>query len=281
MSMMECFFSIKYAGRSELFEDLSVWNDEIFRKLQGTFPVIFVSFAGVKANNFRGAKDGIIKAIANAYNACSYVKESGVLTEEEKSFYDIFQDYSVNPSPEKRISDLVVTASLQTLALYMERLYSKKVLIFLDEYDTPLQEAYISGYWDELAGFVRELFNLTFKENKGLDRAIMTGITRVSKESIFSDLNNLEVVTTTSDKYCESFGFTEDEVNEALNQLGRELCWDVCGIGMTDFDLAVGKESIIPGQLQSFWIQACLIRIGQTRVPTAWPGGLFERAELK
>lgn len=221
MSMMECFFSIKYAGRSELFEDLSVWNDEIFRKLQGTFPVIFVSFAGVKANNFRGAKDGIIKAIANAYNACSYVKESGVLTEEEKSFYDIFQDYSVNPSPEKRISDLVVTASLQTLALYMERLYSKKVLIFLDEYDTPLQEAYISGYWYELAGFVRELFNLTFKENKGLDRAIMTGITRVSKESIFSDLNNLEVVTTTSDKYCESFGFTEDEVNEALNQFGQ------------------------------------------------------------
>lgn len=92
----------------------------------------------------------------------------------------------------------------------------------LDEYDTPMQEAFVDGYWDELVAFTRSLFNSTFKTNPALERGIMTGITRVSKESVFSDLNNLKIVTTTSNEYASVFGFTEKEVFDALEQYGLE-----------------------------------------------------------
>ena len=110
--------------------------------------------------------------------------------------------------------------SLKWLSEFLYRYYGKKVIILLDEYDTPMQEAYINGYWDELVAFTRSFFNATFKSNAYLERGIMTGITRISKESIFSDLNNLEVVTITSDKYATAFGFTEKEVFDALDEFG-------------------------------------------------------------
>lgn len=112
--------------------------------------------------------------------------------------------------------DDVASLTLMYLSDYLSRFYQKKVLIFLDEYDTPLQEAYIHGYWDELTGFLRSLLNASFKTNPYLERGLMTGITRISKESIFSDLNNLSIITTTSEKYSQQFGFTENEVFKAL-----------------------------------------------------------------
>ena len=114
------------------------------------------------------------------------------------------------------MEEYTASLSLQQLSDYLSRYYGKKVIILLDEYDTPLQEAYVNGFWNELSGFMRNLFNATFKGNPYLERAIMTGITRISKESIFSDLNNLKVITTTSDEYADCFGFTEKEVLEAL-----------------------------------------------------------------
>ncbi len=118
------------------------------------------------------------------------------------------------------MEDSEVSCALKALSKYLERYYKKKVIILLDEYDTPMQEAFVSGYWDEMAAFTRSLFNSTFKTNPHLERAVMTGITRVSKEFIFSDLNNLKVVTTTSEKYTDCFGFTEEEVFAALNEYG-------------------------------------------------------------
>ena len=118
------------------------------------------------------------------------------------------------------MNDIDATLALYQLSDYLCRYYGKKVIILLDEYDTPMQEAYVHGYWDELVSFTRSLFNATFKTNPWLERAIMTGITRVSKESIFSDLNHLKVVTTTSKEYADSFGFTEKEVFEALEEYG-------------------------------------------------------------
>lgn len=239
MSMMECFFSVKYAGRGDLFEGLSLWEHDRYRKLQGGWPVISLSFAGVKAKDFQGAKDGIINAIANAYNAHYYLKNSEALTEEEKNNFDAFRDYIADPSEHKEMADSLVAAALQKLSFYLEQYHGKKVLIFLDEYDTPLQEAYVSGYWNELVSLVRTLFNCTFKTNAYLYRALLTGITRVSKESIFSqfvtnsegiddlrthqcasdfDLNNLKVVTTTTDRYNTAFGFTEEEVLRSLEE---------------------------------------------------------------
>ena len=134
-----------------------------------------------------------------------------ILNEKEKDF---IKSISVNMDNYSAIS------SLGTLSEFLYRCYGKKVIILLDEYDTPLQEAWVYGYWKEMVEFIRGLFNSTFKTNPYLERAVMTGITRVSKESIFSDLNNLEVVTTTSEKYEDSFGFTEEEVWAALRECG-------------------------------------------------------------
>ena len=220
LDMLNCFFSKKYEGRGELFEGLSIWEDEKYRKLQGSYPVIFLSFAGVKSDYLNGAKNGIIRAVAEAYHAHRYLKESVVLSPTEQAGYDVFWDYVNDPSPDKRIDDQLVASSLNRLSMYLEHYYGRKVFVFLDEYDTPLQEAYVSGYWEELVQFIRSMFNATFKTNSYMERAIMTGITRVSRESIFSDLNNLTVVTTTSEKYCTRFGFTEEEVFQALEDQG-------------------------------------------------------------
>ena len=99
----------------------------------------------------------------------------------------------------------------------MKRYHNKDVIIILDEYDTPMQEAWISGYWEESVRFFSSLFNSTFKTNEYLERGLITGITRVAKESIFTGMNNLDVITTTSDKYTTAFGFTEEEVFTALD----------------------------------------------------------------
>ena len=211
MSMLDCFFSNKYANRADLFEGLSIWQDGEYRKLQGTYPVIFLSFAAVKAGNLKDAKTQIKQEIARLYEENRYLLESNVLSDNERKIYN---------STTIQMDDTMAQNALKTLSVWMERYYGKKVIILLDEYDTPMQEAYMQGYWDEFTSFVRSLFNASFKTNPYLERAIMTGITRVSKESIFSDLNNLQVVTTTSDLYADCFGFTETEVFQALDEFG-------------------------------------------------------------
>lgn len=211
MSMLDCFFSNKYANRADLFEGLSIWQDETYRKLQGTYPVIFLSFAAVKAGNLEDAKTQIKQEIARLYEENRYLLEGNVLSDNERKIYN---------STTIQMDDTMAQNALKTLSIWMERYYGKKVIILLDEYDTPMQEAYVQGYWDEFTSFVRSLFNASFKTNPYLERAIMTGITRVSKESIFSDLNNLRVVTTTSNLYADCFGFTEEEVFAALDEYG-------------------------------------------------------------
>lgn len=212
MSMLEQFFSVDYAGRGELFQGLSVWGDEKYRELQGTYPVISLSFANIKENNYRMTREKICRLLNNLYVKYIFLKESDVLTDTDRAFFDRLLAVE--------ISDADATLALYQLSDYLHRFYGKKVIILLDEYDTPMQEAFVGGYWDELVSFTRSLFNSTFKTNPHLERAVMTGITRISKESIFSDLNNLEVVTTTSNKYAVSFGFTEAEVFAALEECG-------------------------------------------------------------
>lgn len=119
-----------------------------------------------------------------------------------------------------QMDDVTAQCALQDLAHYLYRFYGKKVILLLDEYDTPMQEAYVYGYWKEFTSFIRSMFNSAFKTNPYLERAVMTGITRVSKESVFSDLNNLNVVTTTSEEYETCFGFTEQEVFASLDMFG-------------------------------------------------------------
>ncbi len=208
MCMTEQFFSNQFAGSGNLFEGLSIWNDDIFRKLQGTYPVISLSFASVKGKNCQEAIEGIKQVIIDLYVRFDFLRQDNTLNQREKEYFDY-----INAD----MSDTIAAMSLHRLALCMNHYYGKRVLIFLDEYDTPLLEAYINGYWEELVCFIRGLFNSTFKTNPYLERGLLTGITRISKESIFSDLNNLEIVTTTSHKYETSFGFTEEEVAAALD----------------------------------------------------------------
>ena len=220
MNMLECFFSNKYKDRGDLFEGLDIWKEEKYRKLQGTYPLIFLSFADVKKDNFKDTKNDIISIINEAYKQHSYLIGSNILTDAEKGIFDKFENYSKNTDVNKEISNEIVCRAIKELASMLYRTFGKKVIILLDEYDTPMQEAYVNGYWKELVAFTRSMFNATFKTNPYLERAIMTGITRVSKESIFSDLNNLVVVTTTSNQYETAFGFTEEEVFNALDEQG-------------------------------------------------------------
>ena len=209
MSMLDRFFSIKYQGQDEVFHGLNIWKEEKFRKLQGTYPVIFLSFAGIKETNYPMTIRRFSEIMQTEYIKNYFLLESDVLTEGEKKAFKQMADHM---EPED------APMALHRLSDYLCRFYGKKVIILLDEYDTPLQEAYIGGYWNELVSFTRNLFNNTFKTNPYLERAIMTGVTRVSKESLFSDLNNLNVVTTTSNEYASCFGFTEEEVFRAMDE---------------------------------------------------------------
>ena len=265
MSMLECFFSNKYAGRGDLFEGLSIWNDEKYRQLQGTYPVIFISFAGVKQNNYSDTVKKIKKCIVELYNKYDYIMKSDIFNNNEKELYALVKD---------TMDDVTAQGALNTLSNYLSRYYKKKVIILFDEYDTPMQEAYINGFWNELVDFIRSLFNSTFKTNPYLERAVMTGITTaeysavrkfakqtsngsalaetISKESIFSDLNNLNVITTTSDEYCTSFGFTENEVFAALDESGLPEKKDDVKLWYDGFTFGKHKDIYNPWSITNY-----------------------------
>ena len=211
MSMLHCFFSTMYQNRGDLFEGLSIWKEEKYRKLQGTYPVIFLSFAAVKGITYESSRESILLLLENVYQQFRFLLQEDVLSEKERRYFE-----SVGTS----MTDAAAAMALHNLSDYLGRYYNKKVILLLDEYDTPMQEAYVHGFWNEMAGFMRSMFNASFKTNPYIERAVMTGITRVSKESIFSDLNNLTIVTTTAEKYRDCFGFTETEVFRALDMAG-------------------------------------------------------------
>ena len=211
MSTLNCFFSQKYANRGELFEGLKVWEDADLRAQQGKWPVIFLSFAGIKGRTYDDTMVQMKRLLTKLYlEFPELYRYEGFENNERQSLIKICED----------MSDTEAALSVNLLSGLLRKVYGKKVLIFLDEYDTPLQEAYINGYWDDLVAFTRTMFNNAFKTNPSLERGIMTGITQVSKESIFSDLNNLVVITTTSNLYADCFGFTEEEVFQALEEQG-------------------------------------------------------------
>lgn len=211
MSMIECFFSNRYKNRGDLFEGLSIWNDEQYRRLQGTFPVIFFSFASVKTGNVEEIKASVKQLIANMYAGFGSMMHSDVFSDSDRTYFQ-----KINCG----MDDITCAMAINTLCIDLEKYYGKKVIVLLDEYDTPMQEAWLSGSWNEAVAFFRTFFNATFKTNPSMYRGVITGITRISKESIFSDLNHLEVITTTSQKYADCFGFTEEEVFASLELMG-------------------------------------------------------------
>lgn len=246
MSMLNCFFSNKYADRGDLFEGLDIWKDSGYRQIQGTYPVLYLSFASVKADNVSDAKKQVKSRIVSLHQDFEYLLENEKLMESEKMAYrHILTEMA-------EMDDVTACDSLNYLCRYLEHAYGKKVIILLDEYDTPMQEAYIHGYWDRFTGFIRSFLNATFKTNACLERGIMTGITRVSKESIFSDLNNLNVVTTTSDDYRLSFGFTEEEVFASLAEYGLEETKDEVKKWYDGFAFGGSKDIYNPWSITNY-----------------------------
>ena len=243
MNMLECFFSNRYENRGDLFEGLSIWQEEKYRKLQGTYPVIFVSFADVKQRNYEDAVTKIKSILGEVYRQYDFVCYDEVLSNQEKQLFSkVTED----------MSDVTAQNALKNLSGILKKYYKKNVIILLDEYDTPMQEAYLGGYWEKFTEFIRSMFNATFKTNSYLERAVMTGITRVSKESIFSDLNNLNVVTTTSDEYTTSFGFTEEEVFRALEEGGLSHQKTVVKEWYDGFTFGTSRDIYNPWSITSF-----------------------------
>ena len=211
MSMMEYFFSTKHAGRADLFEGLSIWEHEEFRALQGIYPVINITLADIKEKTHEGAINEIKLIIQSIFNSFTYLADSDKLTSIDKKR---FEAHIENPAVES------LARSLRFLSELLYKHHGKKVLIFLDEYDTPMQEAFSSGYWNEIVEFIKNMFNATFKTNPYLEKSLITGITRVSKESIFSDFNHVSIVSTLSKQYETAIGFTEEEVFAAMDEYG-------------------------------------------------------------
>lgn len=211
MSMVESFFSLKYANRDDLFAGLSIWDHEDYRAIQGTYPVISLTLAAIKEQSFKSFIGRFKFLLWKIFNDNDYLLKSDNLSDTEKKK---FTDINIDMSDEMSVEALKLLSSL------LHKHHGKKPIILLDEYDTPMQEAYTAGYWDDMVGFIRNVFNSTFKSNPYIDRALMTGVTRVSKESIFSDFNHVRMVTTLSDKYATAIGFTEDEVFAAMDECG-------------------------------------------------------------
>ena len=154
MSMVEQFFSVEYAGRCDLFEGLNIWKEEAYRKIQGTYPVISLSFANVKEKTYENTKLRICQLITELYNKNRFLLDSDSLTEDDKKY---FTGIHID------MPEVEATFSLHKLAGFLYKHYGKRVIILLDEYDTPMQEAYVDGYWEELVAFTRSLFNATLK----------------------------------------------------------------------------------------------------------------------
>lgn len=214
LSMAEHFFSVRYAGRSDLFEHLKIWKEEAYQKLQGTYPVIYLSFASIKAACYEETYYEISRLIAREYRRHAYLLKSDAFLPSDREQFEKIVSGRGNTSD--------ICSAVNLLCEYLYEYYDRKVILLLDEYDTPMQEAYMHGYWEPLVGFLRRFMNETFKSNPFAERSLMTGITRVSKESIFSDLNNLAVVTTSTKMYETAFGFTEKEVIASLEEYGLQ-----------------------------------------------------------
>ena len=217
MDMLNCFFSNRYAGRSDLFEGTEIWKDEKYRELQGTYPVIYLSFADVKGKTFSEAKLGIIRALNRAMEPYEDVLNQS----EERTGYPFHK-----PEPDSQKSE--ITGALKWFSFILHSVFKKKVLIFLDDYETPMYEAYVNGYAEDMDYFIQSFCTSAFKANQDMERALLTGVTRIPKDRGFGGFNNAFVCTMTSRKFETDFGFTQEEVDQSLKE----------------YDLSDQKESV-------------------------------------
>lgn len=209
LSAIECFFTNRKVNQQKIFENLSIWNDKKLRALAGRYPVIFLSFGNVKATNYKGAIKQVYHQIMEAYRQYEFVYLSENISRIELRRYKDLIDWEWDD-----VSQLEMAVS--DLCSVLARYYDQKVILLIDEYDTPMQEAYVHGYWNDMSEFIRRFYNNSVKINNYYEKVLITGIAKISKNSMFSDMNNIYVVSSTSKRYQTAFGFTEDELRDAL-----------------------------------------------------------------
>ncbi|MCD8103555.1 MAG: ATP-binding protein [Lachnospiraceae bacterium] len=273
LSMVETFFSNQYAGSSHLFEGLSVWEDEKFRDLKGKFPVINFSLANVKQKSYESMKTVIRMLLAELFDRHSYLLKSEKLSETEKEEILKFK--------QERAPDEKCMHAFRFLSKCMYEHFGEKVIILIDEYDTPMLEAYTAGYWEDAIEYTRRMFHAAFKDNPYLDRGLMTGITRITQESIFSDLNNPRVVTTTVEMYQTCFGFTEKEVFTALEDYDLSERKGEVKYWYDGFQFGSRKEIYNPWSILNFLSEKCLKPYWMNTSGNALVGKLVREGSLK
>ncbi len=216
MDMLKTFFEISNEDNSVYFRDKKIWQEgERYQSECGKYPVIFLKFKDVKALHYREAMYQVKVAIQEEYARHRYLINSRVIEKEDK---DYIKEILTN-----KAEDVVYTASVKKLSGFLKKYYNEKVLVIIDEYDTPINSGYFNGYYEEIMAFMRVMLSKSLKDNENLERAFMTGVQRVSKEGLFSGLNNVYVDTLLDDKYGEFFGFTIDEVKEILYDYGKSV----------------------------------------------------------
>ena len=219
MNMLKSFFEI--GCREELFDGLKISeNREICEKYMGRFPVISVSLKNVEGLDFGAAKKSLKDTLGMEARRFYFLSESGSLTEEERESYKAL--VGVDETGDFRMSDAAMEKALLTLTVLLEKHYGKKVILLIDEYDVPLDKAFQYGYYNEMVSLIRNVFGNVLKTNASLYFAVLTGCLRISRESIFTGLNNLKVLTVTDVRFDEYFGFTDSEVREMLEYYGLQ-----------------------------------------------------------
>ena len=219
MSMLKCFFEI--GTDKSLFDGLKIAeNKELCAEYQGQFPVIFISLKSVDGLTFASAVAALRTLIGNEASRFQFLRDSDKLSDEEKALYRQLVQTGTAQGSIYAMTDEALSASLNTLSQLLAKHYGRKVVILIDEYDVPLDKAFQGGYYDEMVSLIRNLFGNALKTNDSLQFAVLTGCLRISKESIFTGLNNLNVMTVSDPYFCDSFGFTDDDVKELLDYYG-------------------------------------------------------------
>ena len=215
MSMLKCFFEI--GTDKSLFDGLKIAeNKELCAEYQGQFPVIFISLKSVDGLTFASAAAALRTVIGREASRLQFLRDSDKLSDEEKALYRQLVQTGTAQGGIYAMTDEALSASLNTLSQLLAKHYGRKVVILIDEYDVPLDKAFQGGYYDEMVSLIRNLFGNALKTNDSLQFAVLTGCLRISKESIFTGLNNLKVHTIADPRYEEYFGFTDADVDEML-----------------------------------------------------------------
>ena len=258
LSLLHHFFANEIDDKStaDLFLKLKIYEHKEYMKYQGQFPVIFLTFKDIKANDFNTSYEKFRELIRELYRTHEKpVKSSSELSNSEKEDYQLILD--------KKASDTDISNSLKKLTYYLNKVYGVKPIVLIDEYDTPIQAAYLEKYYKEMVTFMREFLGAGLKDNTYLNKAILTGILRVSKESLFSGLNNLSVYTLLDSHYGEYFGFTEIEVIKLLEKTSLKKALDEVRNWYNGYQagniVIYNPWSIVnyihkKGQLQPYWV---------------------------